>query len=169
MCKYAISSSTNTIKKIEDNTDDIDYVMEMMRRERSANLVSDLIKIFKCDILSLCKKTLEMEAGTEMFLEETTMENIISDIISLGEREPYGVRGGAIVVRFVTHSDEVVRIGKFAIDSNTIPTFELHLTLSTSTNILHKAANLVKRMQARPPVVFVHEKYQLDKVKLYRL
>ena len=168
MCKYANSSVKSDIRKTEKDIDDIDLVKEMMRRERSANLISDLSKIFKRDILSLCKKTLEMESGSEMLLEDRIMDVIISDIIRLGEKEPYGVHGGVIVVNFVRGSEDVKRIGKFAIDSNTIPTFELHLSLSSSTNLLHKMSNLMKRMQARSPLMFVDEKFQLDKVKLYR-
>ena len=156
------------IRETENTEDDIDLVKEMMRRERSANLVSDLINIFKSDILSICKKALELEPESEMLLEDRILDVIISDIIRLGEKEPYGVLGGIIVVHFVRGSGDVKRIGKFAINSNTIPTFELHLRLASSTNLLHKMSNLMKRMQARPPLLFVDEKFQLDKVKLYR-
>ena len=51
MCRYAIRAV-----KTEDSSDDIDRVMELMRRERMVNLVLDLHNIFKTEIFSLCKK-----------------------------------------------------------------------------------------------------------------
>ena len=163
MCRYAIRPV-----KTEDTKDDIDRVMELMRRERMVNLVLDLQNIFKSEIFSLSKKALALEAGAEIVLDERTLDTIVSDMIRLGDQEPCGVRGGALVVNFVNMSQDMVRIGKFPLGPNTTPTFELHLTLRSSTNILHRMANLVKRMQARPAGMFLDEKYQLEKRKLYR-
>ena len=80
MCKYSTSSMKSDIRETENTEDDIDLVKEMMRRERSANLVSDLINIFKSDILSICKKALELEPESEMLLEDRILDVIISDI-----------------------------------------------------------------------------------------
>ena len=133
-----------------------------------ANLVLDLQNIFKNEIFSLTKKVLALEAGVEIVMDEGTMETIISDMIRLGDQEPCGVRGGVLVVNFVNISQDMVRIGKFPLSSNTNPTFELQLTLRASGNILHRMANLVKRMKARPAQMFLDEKYKLEKRKLYR-
>ena len=139
---------------------------------RKVNLVLNLRHIFKSEIFSIAKNTLALEAGAAIVLDERTLDTIVSDIIRLGDREPGGVRGGALVVNFVNMSQDtkVVNIGEFSLgtDIDTTPTFELHLTLRSSTNILHRMANLVKRMQARPAMIFLDEKYKLEKRKLYR-
>ena len=164
MCRYAIRPV-----KTEDTSDDIDRVMELMRRERRANLVLDLHNIFKTEIFSLSKKILGVEAGSEIVLDERTLDTIVSDMIRLGDQEPCGVRGGALVVKFVNNTeDHQVTIGKFPLGTATTPTFELQLTLRSSTNILHRMANFLKRIQARPAEIFLDEKYKLEKRKLYR-
>ena len=163
MCRYAIRDV-----KTEDSSDDIDRAMELMRRERMVNLVLDLHNIFKSEIFSLCKKVLALEAGAEIVLDQRSLDTLVSDMIRLGDQEPGGVRGGALVVNFVDISEEMTRIGKFPLGTDTNPTFELHLTLRSSRNVLHKVANLVKRMQARPAEMFLDEKYKLEKRKLYR-
>ena len=164
MCRYAIRA----VKTEEDTSDDIDHVMELMRRERMVNLVLDLHNIFKTEIFSLFKKMLALEVGVEIVLDQRTLDTIVCDIIRLGDQEPGGVRGGALVVNFVNISQDMVRIGKFPLGTDTTPTFEVHLTVRSSTNVLHRMANLVKRIQARPAEMFLDEKYKLEKRKLYR-
>ena len=163
MCRYTIRAV-----QTEDTSDNIDQVMELMRRERRANLVLDLHNIFKTQIFLLFKKILSLETEAEIVLDQRTLDSLVSDMIKLGDQEPGGVRGGALVVNFVNVSQEMLRVGKFLLGTDTTPTFELHLTLRSSTNVLHRMANLVKRMQSRPAEMFLDEKYKLEKRKLYR-
>ena len=123
---------------------------------------------------------MNLDIGSCLEIPEDSLDDIIDDVIHLGEEEPYGVNGGVLVVHFGSNEEELresvdnvndnqvpVRIGKFDISSSTISTFQLHLMLIPSTNLKHKMANLVRRFQAKPPVMVVDQRFKLTKKKLY--
>ena len=188
MCKYtentylSTSSSTETeLSKTQDwsnsSQDELDMsnLFKMMEEERISKLRRSLRKLFKSKVIPLCSKNLNLETGSVMELQEESLDDIINDMIDLGEQEPYGVNGGTLCLHFGSTPADLEntpsaenRVGKFQICPANVSTYELHLTLVPSTNLKHKMANLVRRFQAKDPVMVIDTKYKLDKKKLYR-
>ena len=118
-----------------------------------------------------------MNLDSSLVIPEDTLHVLIGDMINLGEQEPYGVNGGTLVVHFGTNDFVEISnkennnvqeiIGKFNVCPNTITTFQLHLTVSPSTNMKHKMMNLMRRFQAKTPVLVVDQKFKLTKHCLY--
>ena len=194
MCKY---TATNSIKNSKRSTSShpenstyhsydgmkvakIDNAFQFIEYERVKKLRQTLRRLFKSKILPVCSKNMNLDVGSSLEIQEESLDDIIEEVILLGEEEPYGVNGGVLVVHFGSNEEELtesvdnvndnqvpVRIGKFDISSNTISTFQLHLTLIPSTNLKHKMANLVRRFQAKPPIMVVDQRFKLTKKKLY--
>ena len=186
MCKYtentSLSTSSTTDKdltKDQSNVSqdelDMSNLFKMMEEERVSKLRRSLRKLFKSKVIPLCSKNLNLDTGSVMEIQEESLDDIINDMIDLGEQEPYGVNGGTLCLHFGSSLDDLAntpstenRVGKFQVSQANVSTYELHLTLVPSTLLKHKVANLVRRFQAKPPVMVVDTKYKLDKKKLYR-
>ena len=85
------------------------------------------------------------------------------------------MRGAAIVVLFgpspassTSSSSSSVNVGKFAVDPDTVPTFEIWLTLKPCINLGTKIINLIRKIQGRKSLVKVDPSYSISKKKLYR-
>ena len=199
MCKYTTNNSTNAVNNsevkrslgssLDDSSNDsydvmnvtsLDNAFEFIEYERVNKLRRNLKRLFKSKVLPVCSKTMNLDSGSALEVQEDSLDDIIDDMINLGEEEPYGVNGGVLVVHFGSNEEDLtemgnnvndnqipVRIGKFEISSRTISTFQLHLTLIPSTNLKHKMANLVRRFQAKPPIMVVDQRFKLTKKKLY--
>jgi len=115
-----------------------------------------------------------MELSSEKMLEISTetLSSIASQIVILAEREPYGVRGGTLVVMFgpplSSPNSKSEKIGKFPLDPSVVSTYELHLTLRPIEQVRLKLVNLVRRFQGKKGKVVVDEKFTLEKKKLFR-
>ena len=105
-------------------------------------------------------------------LPTPTLQQILNQMIILAEREPYGVRGGTLVVMFspstTSPSTPPTKIGRFPLDPTTVSTYELHLTLQSTNQVKLKLANLVRRLQGKKVMLVVDNKFTLVKKKLYR-
>ena len=62
------------------------------------------------------------------------ISRIVSEVVSLSELEPCGVRGGTIVVMFSPNHQPV---GRIQLDPSTVPTFQLNLTILPLTDFRH--------------------------------
>ena len=112
-------------------------------------------------MIGRCKKSLG--AGKEVIIDASTINAIFSrlarpfsrpiacltiflSVVALSESEPYGVRGGSLVVLFAPNPNskdtpvkvlfqsvlyhlQFPQIGHFPMDPSTVATFELHLTI----------------------------------------
>ena len=119
-----------------------------------------------------CSKVLELGPMITLDLPTPTLNQILNQMIILAEREPYGVRGGTLVVMFspstTSPSTPPTKIGRFPLDPTTVSTYELHLTLQSTNQVKLKLANLVRRLQGKKAMLVVDNKFTLVKKKLYR-
>ena len=115
---------------------------------------------------------LELGPMITLDLPTPTLNQILNQMIILAEREPYGVRGGTLVVMFspstTSPSTPPTKIGRFPLDPTTVSTYELHLTLQSTNQVKLKLANLVRRLQGKKAMLVVDNKFTLVKKKLYR-
>ena len=82
-----------------------------------------------------------------MDLPTPTLNHILNQMVLLAEREPYGVRGGTLVVLFgpphtTPTSPSLVKIGKFPLDPTMVSTYELHLTLQSTDKVIIRDGDL---------------------------
>ena len=118
---------------------------------------------------------LELGSSTMLSLPSPTMNKIVKQMVVLAEEEPYGVRGGTLVVMFSppqtsTTYPTLRKIGRFPMDPTMVSTYELHLTLQEAcpVKLKLKLANLFRKLQGKTAKLVVDEKFVLVKKKLYR-
>jgi hypothetical protein len=151
---------------------DLEDQFQLLEKERFTKL-QWMFKhtVFK-QVVSQIRKVLELECQLELL--PGTLSQILRDIVVLAEREPYGVRGGNLVVLFSpskrskSGSAPPVKVGTFPLDSGRVATFELHLHLSPSNNVKNKLTNLARRICGQPDKMVIDPKFKLTKKKLYR-
>jgi len=151
----------------------LDDAFQHLEKERLAALMKILKRTLMNQVLYRCSKVLELGPMITLELPSPTMHQILNQIIILAEREPYGVRGGTLVVMFSpsttsTSTTTLTKIGRFPLDPTTVSTFELHLTLQSTNQVKLKLANLVRRLQGKKAMLVVDNKFTLVKKKLYR-
>jgi len=167
--------------KIKDDEDmgktackmDWGEVFDQLRRKELQTLGNRLkCTVFK-QVIGRCKKSLG--AGKEVIIDASTINAIFSSVVALSESEPYGVRGGSLVVLFApapNSKDTPVKIGHFPMDPSTVATFELHLTIQASmavtTRVRQTLTNFVRKIGGKPTQVHIDPKFKMIKKKLYR-
>jgi len=168
-------------KKIKDDEEmgktacpmDWGEVFDQLRRKELQTLGNRLkCTVFK-QVIGRCKKSLG--AGKEVIIDASTINAIFSSVVALSESEPYGVRGGSLVVLFApapNSKDTPVKIGHFPMDPSTVATFELHLTIQASmavtTRVRQTLTNFVRKIGGKPTQVHIDPKFKIIKKKLYR-
>ena len=108
-----------------------------------------------------------------MSLPTTVMNHILNQMVTLAEQEPYGVKGGTLVVMFSPSLTSPtyptpIKIGRFPLDPTKVSTYELHLTLQLNCAVKVKLANLIRKLQGKAVKLEVSEEFILEKKKLYR-
>lgn len=160
----AVSSYTHE----DDHEDELarrEDVLEDLEQERlSCLLVALRNTVFK-QVLKRIEKIAEID---QVLIHQQDTLKILQEIVYLGEREPYGIRGGTLVVLFSDCSGTVHKIGRFPLDAGTVPTYQLHLTLRENKNFKIRMENLVRRVSGQGPVALLSPAYTLTKKKLYR-
>jgi len=152
---------------IEDDmmNNNIEDQFQHLERERLTKLLAVLgSTVFKQMLRSMEKV---MEVDRVLVDPETTM-NILKEVVYQGEREPCGVRGGTLVVLFSDRLGVLHRVGRFSLDPATIPTYELHLTLTEDKTIKVKFENLLRKISGLCPNTVIRPGFTLRKRKLYR-
>ena len=108
------------------------------------------------------------------------LNNLASELVYLGEQEPYGVMGGTLILNFGSiikerstkgaeiESPKFIKIGNFPLEENLVSTYELHLTLFPCNKFKHKVENLIRKLRGKPAKIVVCERFSLTKKKLYR-
>ena len=177
----AVGTTEDCDDYADDNLDQaLDDASKLLEQERSLKLMKILKLIILAQVLPLCTKICDLDNGSLLELPSDMMNNILKDMVNLGEQEPYGVPGGTLVVNIekteyvMNNSDNIntslslTKIGRFPLNPEITSTFELHLTLFPSTQLKHKFVNLMRKIQGKPPMLVVDQKFTLTKKKLYR-
>ena len=150
----------------------LDDAFKLLEREQLENLAKELQGHFCTKVLPICAKMVYLEHGSVLDLPSYIMKKILVEMVALGEKEPYGVMGGTLVVNCVLETPANItkstRIGRFPLKPELPSTFELHLTLFPSTQVKHRIANLMEKIQGKPEKIVIDQKYILTKKKLYR-
>jgi len=143
----------------------MENMFENLEQERLKELLSALSNSLLKQVLRRISKVLEIG---EVFLSPIAASKIIKELVYQGEREPYGVRGGTLVVLFCDRLGKQTKMGKFPLDAYTNSTYEMHLTIHQDTNIKVKMENLVRKMTGLEPIMMLAPEFKLEKRKLYR-
>eukprot|EP00092_Neocalanus_flemingeri_P038690 GFUD01042125.1.p1 GENE.GFUD01042125.1~~GFUD01042125.1.p1 ORF type:complete len:197 (+),score=46.16 GFUD01042125.1:227-817(+) len=164
----------------DDLDQDLDHAFKLLEQERFVKLMNVLKRTILAKVLPLCPKVLNLDNGSLLEMPSETLKNILGDMVHLGEQEPYGILGGTLMVNFgkteyvtdnsdsVNSSSSFTKVGRFPLNPDITSTFELHLTFYPSTQVKHKVTNLLRRLQGKPPLLVVDQKFNLTKKKLYR-
>jgi len=160
--------------------DDIDSAFELFEKERLLNLSNVMKKTMREKIIPRCAKVLSLGSGSFVEVSEDTLNNVVSELVLLGEQEPYGVMGGTLILNYGSILKEksekgtesqipkIVKIGKFPLGLGLASTFELHLTLYPSNHVKHKLVNLIRKLKGEPSKMVICERFTMTKKKLYR-
>jgi len=160
--------------------DDIDSAFELFEKERLLNLSNVMKKTMREKIIPRCTKVLSLGSGSFVEVSEDTLNNVVSELVLLGEQEPYGVMGGTLILNYGSILKEksekgtesqipkIVKIGKFPLGLGLASTFELHLTLYPSNHVKHKLVNLIRKLKGEPSKMVICERFTMTKKKLYR-
>lgn len=154
-----------TITTYIDENDDFQQYRRQMQNERLESLVNTLEMVVMKVVLNAAAKVMEVD---NVIMSSTTIITLLKDIVVMGESEPYGVRGGTLVVMFVDRFGQSHKIGNFDLDPTTISTYELHVQLTEDKNVKAKVAALIRRLAGRSKQLMVDTHFQLWKKKLYR-
>jgi len=181
----AVVVSTNNAAVEGYLGDDFDYSMEnafkQLAKERSFELMEELKTSFYNRIIPRFIKVLNLDSRSLFELPKSTLLKVLKGMVTLGEQEPYGVKGGTLVVNFggagmvVGEDDDeevdansLTNVGKFPLNSSVISTFELELILFPSTAFRHKLENLIRKLKGKSSKVVIRDEFILKKKKLYR-
>ena len=172
-----LNMKTFASKINEENANDnldkmLDETFKLLEQEQMENLTQALNNHFLSKVLPLCVKVLDLELGSLLDLPGETLQQILCMMVFLGEKEPYGVKGGTLVVNFGFESsnsdNKSMRIGRFPLRPDITSTFELHLTMHPSTLVKHQMANWLEKFQRKPQRIVIDKNFVLTKKKLYR-
>jgi len=193
MVKLALSISNlvNPVDKATDvsvdvddvngkSFDDIEIAFELFEKERLLDLSNEVKKTMRERIIPRCTKVLSLGSGSSVEVSEDTLDNVVSELVLLGEQEPYGVMGGTLILNYGSILKEksekgnesqipkIVKLGKFPLGLGLASTFELHLTLYPSNHVKHKLVNLIRKLKGEPTKMVICERFTMTKKKLYR-
>lgn len=151
---------------------DMGLVLDQLAEEEILALSKMFEDTLMKQVLSRCQKVLELES--ELIIDSALLSVMFNKLVSLSEWEPYGVRGGTLVVMFSPSPavEPPVKVGRFPLDPSVVSTFELHLVIQVSTAVSDRIklslSNLVRKMGGRQTQVMIDSKFSLTKKKLYR-
>ena len=195
MCRHTLTKTTTKtaaaakviVSKEEDSDSglgaDLDTSLELafrlVQEERAEKLRARLRGFLRAAVLPLVAASLGLDAGSVVEVPEETLEEITAAMVQLGEQEPYGIDGGTLLVHWGSEprhleagadceAQQLRGVARAAVSPRHTPTHELHLTLLPSARVQHRVANLVRRFQAKPPVLVTDQRFKLTKKKLYR-
>jgi len=165
----------NGSKKAEPNDvaqSGLDELFKDLEVERLAGHTKLLTRKLK-QVLDRCSKVLDQGSNITMSLPTAVMNHILNQMVTLAEQEPYGVKGGTLVVMFSPFLTSPtyptpIKIGRFPLDPFKVSTYELHLTLQVNCAVKVKLANLIRKLQGKAVKLEVSEKFLIEKKKLYR-
>lgn len=155
-----------TITDHYSNNNNQHSIMEVVMQERLNTLMAALSVTVMKEVKTLVKRA----TGAEEVVLPNNTNDILREAIELGEQEPYGVRGGALVVTFTDADGQKMDVGRVPLDPcpGTVQTYELELDLFQNNNIKMWVLNIGRRIRGRAVHVVIDNHFHLSKTKLYR-
>ena len=100
----------------------------------------------------------------------SVLDEVVHDILRLAEPEPYGVRGATIVLNLLEGKKSAKErpIGAVAVDTSTVSTFRLHLTLREESSLAVTFKNWLGQLTGGSQAKVMGPKFTLRKEQLYR-
>jgi len=111
-------------------------------------------------------KSAHLSCG-EVLLPHNLLARVVTDIITMAENEPCGLRGCHLYL-YYQDEDERKAIGEIRCDASTVSTFELTLTLRRDQSLWSNVLPNFLRNLTRNGTVVLSPGYLLKKNKLYR-
>jgi len=137
--------------------------IEKKHQENIEELVSVLAGKVMGDIENLVK---DVTGGSEVKMEPDMTSPLLQEVARLGEKEPYGMRGGQLVLIFTDGQKVHHKLGIIALDPDTIETYQLQINLFESKDGLDRMRNMMRKMWGQPRRVIL-DKFHIKKKRLY--
>ena len=128
-----------------------------------------LCKLLQCHLHSETCNT-----GIELLFPMDLLNTIAKHIVQISKTEPCGLRGCSLFIDIQHKSTVAIKIDRIQCDPYSVPTFELHLTLTKDKKRWHKFKELLApvlpgfRNKSKAIEVYIKSQYKLVKNKLYR-
>lgn len=148
-----------------NNNNDMEQTKRDLLQERLAGLVTELADTVMGELRRLVAKAADTSA---VDFSPASAEVLMKEAVRLGELEPYGVRGGVIVITFTNSEGETRRLGRIPLDQDTIETYELDIEVFESRETAAWIGNAFRKVWGQAKVTTMDTKFQLTKKKLYR-
>ncbi|GLH02642.1 Uncharacterized protein GBIM_08615 [Gryllus bimaculatus] len=116
--------------------------------------------------LRAAKSAHRLAAG-EVLLPADLLPRVAREALRLSDPEPCGLRGCTLHVNLET-GDTCRRVSTIKLDSDTVSTFELYLTLRQDLSSWHSLLPQFLKNLTRGSTVVISPRFSLDKKKLYR-
>jgi len=97
-----------------------------------------------------------------------TMKILATQLLDLSDSEPYGVKGARVILKMKYSNGTEDTIGSFALDPNTVSTFEITLTLQQEQQLGTSIRSWFGQMTNGTKTIQVSSHYTITKVDLYR-
>jgi len=162
-CPLAITSYSDDNNNEDNNNEENFY--QYWEEERLSMLLSALSKTVMKSVAKAVAKVMEV---SKVILPQEASWKMLQEMVILGEQEPYGVRGGTLVVLLMDRLGKVHKICRFPLDPDTISTYEIQLTLHEDKHFKSKFAAFIRRLSGKLPQLDIDQHYELRKKKLYR-
>lgn len=143
---------------------DMEQVKRNLLEERLAQLVAELADTVMDELRRLVAEATE---ASQVEFSQSSAEVLMKEVVRLGESEPYGVRGGVVVITFTNWEGQTRRLGRIRLDEDTIETYELEVEVFESKEAAVRLGNALRRVWGQAKVTTMDTKFQLTKRKLY--
>lgn len=151
-------------KNLNNNNNDMEQRKRDLVAARLAGLVAELADTVMGEMRRLVAKAADT---SEVDFSPASAEVLMREAVRLGELEPYGVRGGVVVITFTNWEGETRRLGRIPLDQDTIETYELEIEVFESRETATWLGNAFRKVWGQAQVTSMDTKFQLTKRKLY--
>ena len=76
----------------------LDDAFKLFEQEQLENLTEELQGHFCSKVFPICVKIVHLKHGSLLDLPSDIMKKMLVEMVGLGEKEPYGVKGATLVV-----------------------------------------------------------------------
>jgi len=146
------------------NNHDMEQVKRNLLEERLAGLVAELADTVMDELRRLVAEATE---ASQVEFSQSSAEVLMREAVRLGESEPYGVRGGVIIITFTNGEGQRRRLGRIPLDQDTMETYELEVEVFESREAGVWLGNALRKVWGQAKVTTLDTKFQLTKRKLY--
>lgn len=105
---------------------------------------------------------------TEVLLPADLLHRVANEMVLMSEKEPCGIRGCSLFIEFEDEPSNTRRIASIQVDSNTVSTFELYLTLKQDRSGWTSMLPQFLKNLARSSTIMISPEFKITKNKLYR-